>query len=340
MVKLSILIVNWNSADYLEQCLDSLFTHLPEFPCEVIVVDNNSADNSVEVLRRYKNVHVIENQYNYGFAVANNQAFRVSNGEYVMPINPDTRLQKDTLEILVRALDESPDVGIASPVLVSNGALELPTMKLTLFPPSRTFGLLFSLFRGGNKAAASEGAIYDEEIPAKWVLGTGYICRRSAVQTDNLFVEDTFLFSEEYYLCDQVRQSGFKIAIYPRARIEHFKSVTFKFATKRSIVANRLLTASAWRARRDFCGVIPAALSSGYIAVDNALIWALMSVWKRGQVFFGRSVDQTFLLAYWSAMVTSIKLLVFGEKYFTSVNKDTRTFFNWGIEPPFPPLTR
>jgi GT2 family glycosyltransferase len=97
-MKLSIVIVNYNVKYFIDQCLHSVFKALNNIDSEVFVVDNNSVDGSCALIKeKYPQVILIENKKNTGFSKANNQAIRVSKGEYVLLLNPDTVVQENTL---------------------------------------------------------------------------------------------------------------------------------------------------------------------------------------------------------------------------------------------------
>ena len=111
-MKLSIIIVNYNVKYFLEQCLCSVRAAIAGMEAEVLVVDNHSADGSVEYLRpRFPEVTFIENKDNPGFAKANNQAIRISRGEYVLLLNPDTVIGEESVRSLCFFMDEHPEAG-------------------------------------------------------------------------------------------------------------------------------------------------------------------------------------------------------------------------------------
>src|SRR5574343_266997 len=111
-MKLSIIIVNYNVKYFLEQCLYSVRKASKGIAMEVIVVDNNSVDGSVEMLKdKFQDVILIENKKNTGFSVANNQGIEISTGEYVLLLNPDTVVQEDTFTKIIQFMDEHPDAG-------------------------------------------------------------------------------------------------------------------------------------------------------------------------------------------------------------------------------------
>lgn len=111
-MKISIIIVNFNVKTYLSQCIDSVKRSIEGLDGEILVVDNNSNDGSVEwIQQRFQNIKVILNNSNTGFAKANNQAIRLAKGEYILLLNPDTIIGENTLREVIQVMDQNPDVG-------------------------------------------------------------------------------------------------------------------------------------------------------------------------------------------------------------------------------------
>ena len=151
-MKLSVVIITWNSAADIEACIDSI-NFSSEF--EVIVVDNASSDTTREKLGRFHHLKLIANPSNCGYARANNQGLKLATGEYVLLLNPDTRIELGALDALGRYLDEHPAVGAVAPRLVSpDGTTQFSIRSLPtsasffwelvgisrLFPKSHLFG--------------------------------------------------------------------------------------------------------------------------------------------------------------------------------------------------------
>jgi GT2 family glycosyltransferase len=112
-LKISVGLVTWNSAKYLEACLDSLLKQV--IPIELIVVDNNSNDASISIVKnQFPDARIIHNTENLGFCGGHNQAIRASCGEYYLALNPDIQLESNFLNALVNQLDLNPDYGMAS----------------------------------------------------------------------------------------------------------------------------------------------------------------------------------------------------------------------------------
>src|SRR3989338_1442429 len=150
-MRLSILIVNWNTRDLMIHCVNSILRYAPPFPHEVIVVDNNSSDGSADTLinlyNHNKNIRVIESIRNLGFAKGNNLAYKNSAGEYIFLLNPDAEVTEGALEALVNFMDAYPDVGIVGPKLLNpDGSLQPQcadfrrcVLPLPCFPDSTVF---------------------------------------------------------------------------------------------------------------------------------------------------------------------------------------------------------
>jgi len=156
MMKLSIIIVNYNVRDFLMHSLESIQRAVVNFSHEIFVVDNASVDGSVEMVKnRFPDVNLIENQLNKGFAAANNQAMKESSGKYIVLINPDTVVQEDTFSRLLEFMEENADAGACTcKILNPDGSFSvdsrhsIPTPMTAfwkqigfhrLFPKSKTF---------------------------------------------------------------------------------------------------------------------------------------------------------------------------------------------------------
>ena len=107
---ISIIIVSWNTARFLENCLASILANPPTSPFENWVVDNASTDDSHRMVReKFPQVHLVENRENVGFARANNQAIQRCTGKYILLLNPDTLVASGALQALVDFLDKHPE---------------------------------------------------------------------------------------------------------------------------------------------------------------------------------------------------------------------------------------
>jgi len=234
--RLSVIIVNYNVKEFLEQSLQAIRKAAQVQETEVIIVDNHSVDRSVETVREnFPWVRLIANDTNRGFAAACNQGIRESGGEYVLLLNPDTLVQEDTFSTMVAYLDEHPDVGMAGcKILNPDGSLQLacrrsfPTLKTALpkvlglsklFPGSRLFGRY-------NLTYLDE----DEETSVDAVSGSFMMVRRQAIDTVGLLDESFFMYGEDLDWCYRFKEAGWDVRYVPATKIIHYKGESSKLA--------------------------------------------------------------------------------------------------------------
>ena len=226
-VTVSVIIVNWNVRDCLIRCLRSLFADTGGPPLEVFIVDNNSADGSVEAVHReFPNVTVIVNTENVGFARANNQGCRESTGEYVLLLNPDTVIIEDSLARMVRFMESQPDVGVSGPKLLNADrtiqytcarALPLPrdalfayTKLSSLFPRSRFFGRQLMGYWD-----------HKDSRDVECLSGACLFIRRRTLQEVGGLDEGYPLYAEDTDWCYRVKQAGWRLHYYAEAQVTH-----------------------------------------------------------------------------------------------------------------------
>lgn len=223
---LSVIIVNYNSKKFLQNCLKSVFAETSGLNFEVFVVDNNSSDGSTEKVKKlFPKICLIQNSENVGFAKANNQAIAQSKGRYVLPLNPDTRILSNAISKLVRFMDMRPDAGAAGcKVLNPDGSLQysirnFPTFINQLsecFFLHRIFpriGLFSEMVRNIKR--------YQQTQVVDWASGAVLIVRREAINQIGMLDENFFLYSEEEDWCYRAWQAGWKVYFYPKADIIH-----------------------------------------------------------------------------------------------------------------------
>jgi N-acetylglucosaminyl-diphospho-decaprenol L-rhamnosyltransferase len=223
---LSIIIVNWNTQEFLCRCLETVQANIENIPLarvETFVVDNASSDGSGLIVReRFPWVHLIENQVNGGFARGNNQAIRESRGRYVLLLNPDTELLDNALAILLEYMDNHPQVGGAGAyILNSDGSLQpsshpFPTLRRELW---RLFH-----FDRLHPYSTYDMATWNPEIaqPVDALLGACLLIRRRALENIGLLDEDYFMYSEEVDLCYRLKRAGWSLFWVPQARVIHY----------------------------------------------------------------------------------------------------------------------
>jgi len=228
-VKFSIVIVNYNVKHFIEQCLHSVFNALKGIEAEVFVVDNNSVDGSVILIReKFPQVILLENKTNAGFSKANNQAIRQSRGEYVLLLNPDTVVQEDTFTKALAFMDAHPDAGGLGVKMVDGKGKFLPESKRGLPTPEVAFYKIFGLSRlfPGSKRFGRYHLTYLDKNKTHSVdvlSGAFMLLRKSVLDKTGLLDEDYFMYGEDIDLSYRIVLNGSKNYYFPETTIIHYK---------------------------------------------------------------------------------------------------------------------
>ena len=160
-MKLSVIIVNYNVKYFLEQVLLSVQKAAEGLAVEIIVVDNNSVDGSVNMVQeKFPEVILIVNKENTGFSVANNQGIRIAKGEYVLLLNPDTVVSEDTFQKTLAFMDKHPDAGALGVKMYDGTGHFLPESKRGLPTPATAFYKMFGLSRLFPKSAVFNKSVH------------------------------------------------------------------------------------------------------------------------------------------------------------------------------------
>jgi GT2 family glycosyltransferase len=221
---LSVVIVNWKVREFLERCLNSVFSHLEGRKFEVIVIDNASEDGSVEMVRqKFPQVRLIVNSENYGFARACNQGINVSQGKYLFFLNPDSELTPGICEAIMNFMEVHPQVGIGGCYLYyPDGRAQTSFYRLTTLTNAFSRAVLLYFLLPRNRLTAP---LFDDYLkpgePIQRVCGGAMVLRRDMLEKVGPFDESFFLYSEDEDLCYRARQEGWQIAAIPGTRVIH-----------------------------------------------------------------------------------------------------------------------
>jgi GT2 family glycosyltransferase len=233
-MKLSIVIVNYNVKYFLEQCLHSVQSACSGLEAEVFVVDNNSVDGSVKMVKdKFPGVHLIENKDNKGFSMANNQAILKSRGEYVLLLNPDTIVEDDTLRKVVQFMDEHPDAGGLGVKMLDGKGKFLPESKRGLPLPSVAFFKIFGLSAlfPRSKTFGKYHLSYldkDKTHVVDVLAGAFMLLRKKVLDEIGLLDESFFMYGEDVDLSYRITKAGYRNYYYPGTRIIHYKGESTK----------------------------------------------------------------------------------------------------------------
>jgi GT2 family glycosyltransferase len=249
MHDLGIVIVNWNTQDYLRRCLQTVFASRGAFTYRVVMVDNASTDGSVAMVRAaFPQVKVIASGTNGGFSYGNNLGLRhlgfrgagdidEDAPRYALLLNPDTEVPPDSLCGMVRFMDSKPGVGVAGPkLLLEDGSLDLacrrsfPTPMVSfyryaglakLFPRSPVFGRY-------NMTHIDP----DQEIEVDSVVGAYMQVRKEAIQAVGLLDEVFFMYGEDLDWAFRIKKAGWKVFYHPAVTVRHIKRAASRRSRK------------------------------------------------------------------------------------------------------------
>ncbi len=217
---LSIIILAYNSKNDLGRLLPSIFGSETKYSYEIIVVDNGSNDGTYDWLKaKSYQLKAIRN-INTGFAHGNNLGIKQAQGRYILLLNPDTKIEPGTLEVMLSFMDQNQEVGISGcKVIKSDGKLDLACRRR--FPnPWNSFKRLFLLSRQDyNFANADENL--SMEIDS--VMGAFLLVRKSVIEKIGMLDEDFFMYGEDIDWCWRCKQAGYKVWYYPKIFITHYK---------------------------------------------------------------------------------------------------------------------
>lgn len=241
-MKLSIIIVNYNVKYFLEQCLLSIEASDFDFDMEIIVVDNNSSDGSVEYISsRFPNVKIFANKNNPGFSIANNQGIKAAKGEYILILNPDTVLGENVLKDVCSFMDTNPNSGAVGVKLVNGYGQFLPESKRGLPTPWVSFCKIFGLTKLFPKSPLfgkyhlkylDENSTHKVDI----LVGAFMMVRKSAFDKAGLFDETFFMYGEDIDLSYRIVKAGYKNYYLP-VKVIHYKGESTKKGDMRYVKA-------------------------------------------------------------------------------------------------------
>lgn len=220
-MRVSVIIVSYNTAHFTAACLESLRAAYGEK--EIFVVDNASTDGSGEIIEsQFPDVHLIKNERNVGFGAANNQALSYARGEYVIFLNPDTVVKPDTIEKAVAYMASHPHVGVAGGRILNPDGTEQESISYR-YP--------------GEKYASGETKGLAGRIAC--VLGAFMIARKNILDEIKGFDEDFFLYGEDEDLCWRIREKGYEVGFIPEAEVYHWGGMSEKDTPSPEVVRKK-----------------------------------------------------------------------------------------------------
>lgn len=230
-IKLSIVIVNFNTKDLTVNCIRSIQKEVKEIPFEVILTDNGSTDGSVEAFQKigkeifWKNrFTLILNKENTGYSKANNQAIKKARGKYIFLLNNDTLVHKDALQNILKFAQSSPDAGVVGSKLLNlDGSLQMSCYHFpTIVNAIKEYWLGY---KGLFEKFAPRGS---KPVTVDSVVGAAFLITPEARRKCGLLDERYFAYFEDIDYCRKVWKEGLKVYYLPNSVITHYHGATFK----------------------------------------------------------------------------------------------------------------
>lgn len=223
---LSILIVNWNSKEFLEKCLHSIFSHTSDIKFEVIVIDSGSFDGCDRMLNEsYPSVRFIQSQINLGFARANNRAFQEAAGMYALFLNPDTEIVGAAVIALYSHLKSLPNAGmVGARLLNSDGSLQTSCIQSMPTIANKILDSAFLRARWPHSKLWGTAALFDQGAAASEVDAISGAClmiKSSVFREVGGFSEDYFMYAEDIDLAYKVYRAGYRKYFVPQSTVVH-----------------------------------------------------------------------------------------------------------------------
>jgi GT2 family glycosyltransferase len=229
---IDIVIVNFNSTDYLLKCLQSIYVDLEGFTATVWVEDNGSADGIHRITDQFPSVIITRNERNLGFGAVVNQSLKKGVSPYVVLLNPDSWILKGFFREVISFMEQNSQIAITGPrILDEDGSLQgsaraFPTPLTALFGRSSLLTRIFPnnpITRANLLTNCSDG-IHPMEVD--WVSGACMVIRRKAIDAVGCFDERFFMYWEDADWCKRMWNGGWKVVYYPVAGIVHHVGVS------------------------------------------------------------------------------------------------------------------
>lgn len=233
--ELSIIIVNWNGGDLLRRCAETIVTSQPTASYEIVIVDNASADDSLDQLRASEllaplistqQLRILQNSENRGFGAANNQGFAATDSPFVFLLNLDTEVRPGTIDTLMQTIASDPSIGVCGPkILNSDGSLQIsaffnpPRVWHTVLSQLKLYLLLPPRIRGELLLGRHWDHNRQRSVPM--LSGAAMLARRRLIDEVGGFNERFHMYSEDTEWCWRITKANWKLVFVPEAVLLH-----------------------------------------------------------------------------------------------------------------------
>lgn len=283
---LSIIIINWNSSDYVRECLKSIYDQTKNLDYEVLVVDNASFDGCASILEEeFPGVIFIQSKENIGFGKANNLGFQHSEGRNILFLNPDTKIIGTAINTMFSYLETLPDSGAVGCQLLNsdrsiqtsciqvfptilNQILDIDYLKIK-FPKLKFFGF--------NPLLANNGI--PKEVEA--VSGACLMIKREIFEKIDKFTPDYFMYTEDIDLCFKVHKAGFRVYYLSSAQVTHYGGGSSKkHVYDVGIVLMRESICKFFRMRRGKLNAVGYRFSMSIASIIRLILIGILFLWS------------------------------------------------------------
>lgn len=272
---ISIIIVNYHVDKELFLCLQSIYNSKPKVPVEIIVVDNNETKTIYsELKKKFPKVIYVKND-NKGFGQGNNVGAQHAKGEYLFFLNPDTKIEEGSVDILSNYLNTHKKVGIVAPILknISGKLVDLQGAR-ELTPIHAIFGFSFisKLF---PKNFIANKYWYKDEWNKKIIKevesipGTAFVIRKNIYEKIGGFDEKFFLYFEEHDICKRVIKLGWKVVMHPEATVKHVLGASTRKSNKD---IKKIFNQSRFYYFKKHFGILPALFTELILRLNKYII--------------------------------------------------------------------
>ena len=328
-MELSIIIINYQSSKLILDCLQTVYEQTHKVSFEVIVVDNNSQDNSRRLIQeQYPTVQWVQMTYNAGFSRANNAGIKVAKGAYVLLLNSDTLILDNALDKIVHHLNSESEQTIAASVQLLNadgspqnagnffvkGGVNMLLTLPVLSNAVRKIGGCLNVRK--PSITASSGINYVD-----WISGAFMLVKKSAIEKAGFMDEDFFLFSEEIEWCGRLRKVG-NIAVFTDVNVIHLEGGTIKQLSKKEVKGyyeywtpkgRQLMLSSFLRVRKQY-SIAWLLLLVSFYSLEIPILW-VTALFSRNYTFENAAVYTINLFS----VLRYIPMVIVNKPYFYKV---------------------
>lgn len=209
----SLVILSYNTVALLAECISSVYKNVKDLDFEIIVVDNNSTDHSVHIVKtKFPKVRVIESDKNLGFAGGVNLGVKHARGDLVLLLNSDTRVDSGSVKTLVEFIGENENVAVVGGKLKNKDGTSSSSYS-SFYTPLQIFLFLFGRKQGKSNVK--------NPIPVDWVSGGFMLVRKDIFDRVNGLDPHFFMYIEDMEFCYRLKKKGYEVYYNPRATVEH-----------------------------------------------------------------------------------------------------------------------